>query len=215
MQPSERARWYGGRVGWNVGRIGRRTKLKYGDKPPWLDSFGAPLPTSELQRISASWSRETWAEYLHSIETPLKEKLGVAADSRFLAETYRRVRVRGFRKRWGVEIATNQASYYEALYRSEIEEEEDELHVHLRMGVRTLTNAEYSVVIKYYWEGLSEYAIARFLRNSRPTVQTLRNRAIQKLKVYMLSFAPIGEIRRRYKNPVPAEKMETVALATA
>ena len=71
----------------DVGKIGMAKRIIHVDfaekavqSLPWLDERGFPLSEKRIKLRSKHWTPEIWEAYLHSLEVPQREPVGLKKD---------------------------------------------------------------------------------------------------------------------------------------
>lgn len=126
---------------------------------PWLDIHGRALPDDVLKIESKSWSEKTWADYLETIETPMRETL--ASENIFNC---------ALDKQCDNIFLNAQEACSEALKKK------------IERCVLQLSKRQQQIVHMIFWKNLSEREIARLLGVTRPTVQVNKKRALRRLQ---------------------------------
>jgi RNA polymerase sigma factor (sigma-70 family) len=158
--------------------MGTKDKTIY----PWTDKDGHLLSEQELERVSKSWSGETWDQYLKTFEVPLKESQ--SSEFRTLAENLK-----------------------ENLFQYSQTTSNEELKAIVEVGLLALTDLERRVLRLIFFESQSEREIASQIFVSRSRVQNLKRSGLKKLKDYFLGVStfPIEKATKKTKEKNHAE----------
>ena len=141
-------------------------------RKPWQDENGNTLPDEKLKTLSRTWSTETWAEYLISIEKAQSDYHTAKYDS--MLSRY--------------DVKSSMESYWQELNSQDCEEPLKDRDWAIGKELSRLSERERQVVISIFYDGLSQIETAEALGISPPRVTQLLHRALERLKQELKSF---------------------------
>jgi RNA polymerase sigma factor (sigma-70 family) len=126
---------------------------------PWQDDNGKMLSDENLRALSQGWDKETWDDYLKSLETPMRETL--ISDQAFTLKLDQQV---------GSFFELSQCTC------------SSRLAGRVSQALECLTQRQRQILQLTFWANKSERDIASQLGISRSTVKVMKYRAIKKLR---------------------------------
>jgi RNA polymerase sigma factor (sigma-70 family) len=130
----------------------------------WIDGSGNILSEADLKKVSSNWDARMWEEFLSStVEKPLREShLNRLEESSISDEC--------------------KDTYQELLHH----EEAPSFKLLVHGLLRCLTLREHKIIYGYFWEGKSQYELAKELKITRSTVRNYLERSLKKLGTQLL-----------------------------
>lgn len=125
----------------------------------------AGLSEHQLKVVSQSWTQEQWETYLASTETPLYESLISESEFHKLIE-----------------------DQTESVFEFAQQPCSPESSSRVWRAMRELTPRQREIIHLIFWREKSERDVASLLGISRPSVQVLKRRALQKMKQLLSSI---------------------------
>jgi RNA polymerase sigma factor (sigma-70 family) len=143
---------------------------------PWLDSKGHIISGEELKAISKDWDQLIWEKYLDSIDVTLSDRQIGLQKYDALAE-----------------------SMPHTCFEFSQTDADDETKDKIAQVLEQLTPQQQKIIKMIFWEGRTERGIAKELRISRTTVQTLKKRSLRKLSDLLKQVSSISPLVRDRK----------------
>jgi len=134
---------------------------------PWEDLYGNPLSEDNLRFVSKYWSKETWEQYLQTIETPQTEYMS----ARFGDLLYQNDLQRSLSEHFATESQQCLTLPSESVSTERLEE-----------AIASLTLRERQTIQAIFHEGLSQAEAAKVMRLSKSRVHLLLRSALRKLR---------------------------------
>lgn len=146
---------------------------------PWLDQNGKPLSDQQLKKVSQEWNAKTWERYLKSLE-------GYRIESQITNESHFDERAEE------IQIST--------LFQEHDEESEyNRLKKLLTDAINSLNENQKTIILGLFYFNTSQRQLAKELNISHVAVAKTRDRAIERLKVFLEKPT---SIKRDNGNPV-------------
>ena len=144
---------------------------------PWLNEDGTEKSEKEIQRISKSWTPDTWEAYLQTIDVQQNEETEIL----------------------GIEYERVSSDDYANLVLGFLDKQRFPRPNNLKRVILftlkdTLSVREFQVIDLLYWKNLSTSDVAQKMKIGEQTVRNLHSRSLKKIRKNIFK----REIRKNY-----------------
>lgn len=133
---------------------------------PWIDDDGNPFTKEELKEICQNWTPTDWEEYLQSLESGRYESLHNEPED---------------------EEAISDHEYVEIVFSYLNKPNFPKVKMALEIQMKKLSELERYVLRALIVEKKSQFEVAHELKLTRSNVRTIRDRAILKMRKYLMA----------------------------